>query len=85
MSSLILIRANSSAFWQPLDTEFKNTMQSADTFTQLTFHYQSGETESFDIPGTPEAFQMQLQGLLNQDWLTLHLLIARLSFILPKL
>ncbi|MBD2126573.1 hypothetical protein NDI39_05395 [Microcoleus sp. ZQ-A2] len=48
-------------------------MQSADTFTQLTFHYQSGETESFDIPGTPEAFQMQLQGLLNQDWLTLHL------------
>lgn len=48
-------------------------MQSADSFTQVTFHYQSGETESFEIPVTPEAFQLQLQGLLNQPWLTLHL------------
>ena len=48
-------------------------MQSVDSFTQVTFHYQNGETESFDIPITPEAFQQQLQGLLNQPWLTLHL------------
>ena len=48
-------------------------MQSVDSFTQVTFHYQNGETESFDIPITPEAFQQQLQGLLDQPWLTLHL------------
>ncbi|MEW6492739.1 MAG: hypothetical protein AB1589_09555 [Cyanobacteriota bacterium] len=48
-------------------------MQSVDTFTQVTFHYQNGETESFDIPITPQAFQQQLQGLLNQPWLTLQL------------
>lgn len=48
-------------------------MQSVDSFTQVTFHYQNGETESFDIPITPEAFQQQLQGLLNQPWLVLHL------------
>jgi len=48
-------------------------MQSVDSFTQVTFHYQNGETESFDLPITPEAFQLQLQGLLNQPWLVLHL------------
>lgn len=48
-------------------------MQSVDTFTQVTFHYQNGETESFDIPITPQAFQQQLQGLLNQPWVTLQL------------
>jgi hypothetical protein len=48
-------------------------MQSVDSFTQVTFHYQNGETESFDIPVTPEAFQQQLEALLNQPWLTLHL------------
>jgi hypothetical protein len=48
-------------------------MQSVDSFTQVTFHYQNGETESFDIPVTPEALQQQLQDLLNQPWLTLHL------------
>lgn len=48
-------------------------MQNEETFTQVTFHYQSGETESFDIPITPEALQLQLQGLLNQPWITLHL------------
>ena len=48
-------------------------MQSVDSFTQVTFHYQNGETESFDIPVTPEALQQQLEGLLNQPWLTLHL------------
>lgn len=48
-------------------------MQSVDTFTQVTFHYQNGETESFDIPITPQAFQQQLQSLFNQPWLTLQL------------
>lgn len=48
-------------------------MQSEESFTEVTFHYVSGESESFDIPVTPEAFQEQLQGLLSQPWLTLHL------------
>jgi hypothetical protein len=48
-------------------------MQSETSFTEVTFHYINGGTEAFDIPVTPEAFQEQLQGLLNQPWLTLHL------------
>lgn len=48
-------------------------MQSETSFTEIIFHYINGKTESFDIPVTPEAFQEQLQGLLNQSWLTLHL------------
>jgi hypothetical protein len=48
-------------------------MQSEESFTEVRFHYVSGESESFDIPVTPEAFQAQLQGLLSQPWLTLHL------------
>jgi hypothetical protein len=48
-------------------------MQSEDSFTQVTFHYVNGETEAFDIPITPDAFQQQLQDLLSQPWLTMHL------------
>jgi hypothetical protein len=48
-------------------------MESENSFTEVTFHYVNGETESFDIPVTPEAFQQQLQGTLDQPWLTLHL------------
>ncbi|HEY9904120.1 MAG TPA: hypothetical protein V6D43_17105 [Candidatus Sericytochromatia bacterium] len=48
-------------------------MQSEDSFTQVTFHYVNGESESFDIPITPDAFQQQLQDLLSQPWLTMHL------------
>lgn len=48
-------------------------MQTQDTFTEVTFHYINGETESFDIPVTPEAFGEQLPDLLSQPCLTLHL------------
>lgn len=48
-------------------------MQSEDSFTQVTFHYVNGETESFDISITPDAFQQQLPDLLSQPWLTMHL------------
>ncbi len=48
-------------------------MPSEDSFIEVTFHYISGESESFDIPVTPEAFQQELQGLLDRPWLTLHL------------
>ncbi|MEQ9481228.1 hypothetical protein [Coleofasciculus sp. F4-SAH-05] len=48
-------------------------MQSQDSFTQITFHYINGETESFDIPVTPEAFGEQLANFLSQPLLTLHL------------
>lgn len=48
-------------------------MQTEYSFTEVTFHYVSGASESFAIPITPQAFQQQLQGLLSQAWLTLHL------------
>ncbi len=48
-------------------------MQSQDSFTEVTFYYVNGETESFEISLTPEAFQQQLSDLLNQPWLTMHL------------
>lgn len=48
-------------------------MQTQDSFTEVTFHYVNGESESFEIPLTPEAFQQQLSDLLNQPWLTMHL------------
>ncbi|NET61242.1 MAG: hypothetical protein F6K47_35475 [Symploca sp. SIO2E6] len=48
-------------------------MQTQDSSTEVTFHYINGEAESFDIPVTPEAFATQLQDLLQQPMLTLHL------------
>lgn len=48
-------------------------MQSEDRFTEVTFYYITGVTESFDLPVAPESFQQQLPDLLNQPWLTLHL------------
>jgi len=48
-------------------------MQSQDSFIEVTFHYINGEAQSFEIPVTPETFQEELPGLLNQPWLTLHL------------
>ncbi|HEY9635775.1 MAG TPA: hypothetical protein V6D14_20385 [Coleofasciculaceae cyanobacterium] len=48
-------------------------MSNEDSYTEVAFHYVNGETESFDVPITPEAFQQQLPDLLSQPWLTLHL------------
>ena len=49
-------------------------MSSQDSFTEITFHYVNGETESFDLPITPEAFAQQLPDSLSQPWVALHLL-----------
>lgn len=48
-------------------------MQSQDSFTQITIHYINGETESFDIAMTPEAFGEQLTNVLSQPLFTLNL------------
>lgn len=48
-------------------------MQTQDSSTEVTFYYINGQAESFDLPVTPEAFGSQLQDLLNQPILTLHL------------
>ncbi|MBE9129396.1 MULTISPECIES: hypothetical protein [unclassified Coleofasciculus] len=48
-------------------------MPSPDSFTEVTFHYINGETESFEFPVTPEAFQEQLPVLLSQPCWTLNL------------
>lgn len=55
-------------------------MENQDSFTEITFHYINGETESFDIPITPEAFAQQLPDFLSQPWLALHL-IDRTVFV----
>jgi hypothetical protein len=41
--------------------------------TQVTFHYVEGHTESFSIPMPPSQIQQQIMDLLNQPWLTFHL------------
>lgn len=43
------------------------------SFTQVTFYYINGQTEAFEISLTPEAFTEQLDDLLAQPWLTMHL------------
>lgn len=48
-------------------------MSNADSFTQVTFHYINGTSETFDIPIGPEAFQQQLQDFFSQPWLIMHL------------
>ncbi|HAX84719.1 MAG TPA: hypothetical protein DCY91_00260 [Cyanobacteria bacterium UBA11370] len=48
-------------------------MQSQAAFTEITFYYINGETESFDIPVSSETFAQQLPDLLSQPYITLHL------------
>jgi hypothetical protein len=48
-------------------------MPTEDSFTQVTFYYTNGQTEAFEIALTPEAFTAQIDELLRQPWLTMHL------------
>lgn len=41
--------------------------------TQITFFYDNGQTESFNLPVEPNTFATQLAQLLSQPWMTLHL------------
>ncbi|PSB44617.1 hypothetical protein C7B67_22445 [filamentous cyanobacterium Phorm 6] len=52
---------------------FAQLTQDKENTTQVTFHYVEGHTETFTIPIPAPEFQEELLQLLNQPWLTFHL------------
>jgi len=52
---------------------FGQLTQDKENTTQVTFHYVEGHTETFTIPIPAAEFQEKVLHLLNQPWLTFHL------------
>ena len=52
---------------------FGKLNQDKENTTQVTFHYVEGHTETFTIPMPAQEFQEEVLTLLNQPWLTFHL------------
>ncbi|MBE9185117.1 hypothetical protein IQ270_10410 [Microcoleus sp. LEGE 07076] len=52
---------------------FGQLTQDKENTTQVTFHYVEGQTETFTIPMPAQEFQEEVLHLLNQPWLTFHL------------
>ena len=52
---------------------FGKLTQDKENTTQVTFHYVEGHTETFTIPMPAQEFQEEVLTLLNQPWLTFHL------------
>ena len=50
------------------------TMQTKTDNTQVTFHYENGQTEILSLPMPAAEFSQQLPQMLSQPWLTFHLL-----------
>ena len=48
-------------------------MHSQENTTQVTFYYDNGESEAFNIPVPPAQFKQQVNLLLERPWLTFHL------------
>ena len=42
--------------------------------TQVTFYYIEGHTETFSVPINSQQFQQQLLTLLQERWITFHLI-----------
>ncbi len=42
--------------------------------TEVTFYYIGGHTETFSLPINAQQFQVQLQQLLKQPWITFNLI-----------
>ena len=42
--------------------------------TEVTFYYLNGHTETFNLSINAQQFQVQLQQLLKQPWITFHLI-----------
>lgn len=42
--------------------------------TQITFYYVEGHTETFSLAINPQQFQQELPNLLQQPWITFHLI-----------
>lgn len=57
---------------------------SDEPLTQVTFHYDNGQEDSFLIPVAPEEFQKQLPLLLERPWLTFHLIDASVVVAMNK-
>ncbi|MGB3405455.1 MAG: hypothetical protein WBA77_22415 [Microcoleaceae cyanobacterium] len=49
-------------------------MQTNTDNTQVTFYYENGQTEIFSFPMTATELSQQLPQMLNQPWLTFHLM-----------
>ena len=52
---------------------FGKLTQDKENTTQVTFHYVEGHTETFTIPMPAQEFKEEVLHLLNQPWLTFHL------------
>ena len=52
---------------------FAKLTQDKENTTQVTFHYVEGHTETFTVPMPAQEFQEEVLHLLNQPWLTFHL------------
>ncbi|WP_293333483.1 hypothetical protein [Microcoleus sp. CAWBG58] len=52
---------------------FGKVTQDKENTTQVTFHYVEGHTETFTVPMPAQEFQEEVLNLLNQPWLTFHL------------
>ncbi|MBC6477668.1 MAG: hypothetical protein GDA56_07670 [Hormoscilla sp. GM7CHS1pb] len=48
-------------------------MPSQQDTTQVTFYYDNGESEAFNLPVPPAEFKKQVNLLLERPWLTFHL------------
>ncbi len=48
-------------------------MYTEEEVTQVTFFYDTGESDSFNVPIVPEELQKQINLLLERPWLTFHL------------
>ncbi|MCU0515854.1 MAG: hypothetical protein MUC60_03110 [Oscillatoria sp. Prado101] len=55
-----------------------------DTGTQVTFHYVSGQSETFSIRATAQEFYRQLQLVSDSGWLTMHLLDQTVTISIDK-
>lgn len=47
--------------------------QQSPNTTQVTFHYTDGQSETFNVPLSPDQFYQQLDAAGSQNWLVLQL------------
>ena len=52
--------------------------------TELTFYYVEGHTETFNLSINSEQFQQELPNLLQQPWITFHLIDQTVCICMAK-
>ncbi|NJK39011.1 MAG: hypothetical protein HC825_12525 [Oscillatoriales cyanobacterium RM1_1_9] len=60
------------------------TMQADESSTQITFHYENGHAETLSVPTSSAELGQQLPQMLNQPWLTFHLIDQTISICMAK-